>query len=214
MIATFFYFLFGLIGLSTQLSFTLDLISIFSYPFRALRRGCQKTCSELIKLQEIIKNILTIKKKYWVTCPYPEYLLNDCFKIVYICALPVVYYLIFITKVYSILLGGIILLCSFIQSLGANLALFLEEIGRISCTFIGLDIEEEELCTNKLTIKEKMDSIRCKMSLVEWEDVFKFKTMKDAFLGRSKETISFEEPITCEFVSIISVYEKFSQYIH
>lgn len=33
-----FYLLFGFIGLSTQISFTLDLISIFSYPFKAMRR--------------------------------------------------------------------------------------------------------------------------------------------------------------------------------
>lgn len=38
MITILFYLLFGFIGLSTQISFTLDLISIFSYPFRALRR--------------------------------------------------------------------------------------------------------------------------------------------------------------------------------
>ena len=38
MITTFFYLLCGFVGLSTQISFTLDLILIFSYPFRALRR--------------------------------------------------------------------------------------------------------------------------------------------------------------------------------
>jgi len=148
MFTTFFYFLFGLIGLSTQISFTLDLISIFSYPFRALKRACEKSCEHLVNLKNIMISILTIKKKYWVTCPYPEYLLNDCFKIVYICALPVVFYLILLTKIYSLLLGVNILICSFIQSIGANIALFLEEIGRMTCTMLGLDIEDESLCTN------------------------------------------------------------------
>lgn len=166
MITTFFYFLFGLIGLSTQISFTLDLISIFSYPFRALKRATEKACSQLVNLKDIMINILTIKKKYWVTCPYPEYLLNDCFKIIYICALPIVFYLILLTKVYSLLLGVTILICSIIQSLGANLAFFLEEIGRILCTLAGLDIEEDQLCVNKLSLKEKIESVMCKMSLV------------------------------------------------
>jgi hypothetical protein len=214
MITTFFYFLFGLIGLSTQISFTLDLISIFSYPFRALKRGTEKACQHLIDLKNIMINILTIKKKYWVTCPYPEYLLNDCFKIVYICALPVVFYLILLTKIYSLLFGTTILVCSFIQSLGANLALFLEEIGRMTITLVGLDIQDESLTTNDLSLKERIESLSGKLSLVEWEDVFKLKKMKEAFMGRPRETTSFEEPMTCQFISIISVYEKFSQYLH
>ena len=71
MITILFYLLFGFIGLSTQISLTLDLISVFSYPFRALRRFCEKACGHLINLKDIMINILTIKKKYWVTCPYP-----------------------------------------------------------------------------------------------------------------------------------------------
>ena len=58
-----------------------------------------------------------------------------------------------------------------------------------------------------------MESVKCKMSLVEWEGVFKLKNMKDAFMGRPEEVPSFEESMTCQFISIISVYEKFSQYI-
>lgn len=63
-----------------------------------------------MELKDIMINILTIKKKYWVTCPYPEYLLNDTFKIVYICALPLVFYLIFLTKIYSLFMGALILI--------------------------------------------------------------------------------------------------------
>ena len=142
------YLLFGLIGLSTQIALTLDLISLFSYPFRAMRRGCIKCSEHLTDLKDVMVNILTIKKKYWVTCPYPEYLLNDTFKIVYICALPLVFYLIFLTKAYSLFMGALTLIVSVIQDLGANLALFLEEIGRITCTLAGLDIEEDSLCSN------------------------------------------------------------------
>ena len=110
LVTVLFFLLFGLAGLSTQLSLTLDIISIFSYPFRAMRRFFDRSCSQLVKLKDIMINILTIKKKYWVTCPYPEYLLNDTFKIVYICALPLVFYLIFLTKIYSILMGTLILI--------------------------------------------------------------------------------------------------------
>lgn len=110
MITILFYLLFGLIGLSTQISFTLDLISLFSYPFRAMRRFTEKANSRLLELKDVMISILTIKKKYWVTCPYPEYLLNDTFKIVYICALPLVFYLIFLTKLYSLFMGALILL--------------------------------------------------------------------------------------------------------
>lgn len=110
LITTLFYLLFGCIGLSTQVAFTLDLISVFSYPFRALRRFCDWACGELIRVKDIMISILTIKRKYWVTCPYPEYLLNDTFKIVYICALPLVFYLIFLTKLYSLFMATLILI--------------------------------------------------------------------------------------------------------
>ena len=45
MITVLFYLLFGFIGLSTQIAFTLDIINIFSYPFRALRRFCEWSCA-------------------------------------------------------------------------------------------------------------------------------------------------------------------------
>lgn len=108
LIATLFYLLFGCIGISTQIAFTLDLISVFSYPFRVLRRLCDWACGELIRIKDIMISILTIKRKYWVTCPYPEYFLNDTFKIVYICALPLVFYLIVLTKLYSLLMASLI----------------------------------------------------------------------------------------------------------
>ena len=40
MITILFYLVLGLLGLSTQMAFTIDLLKIFSYPFRALGRGC------------------------------------------------------------------------------------------------------------------------------------------------------------------------------
>ena len=126
MVTILFYLLFGFMGLSTQIAFTLDLISVFSYPFRVLRRFFENTCSKLISLKEVMVNILTIKRKYWVTCSYPEYLLNDTFKIVYICALPLVFYLILVTKLYSLFMGSLILTFNLIQNIGANLALLLE----------------------------------------------------------------------------------------
>ena len=178
MITLLVYLLFGLIGLSNQIALTLDLISLFSYPFRALRRFCNWSSGQLTEIKDVMVNILTIKKKYWVTCPYPEYLLNDTFKIVYICALPLVFYLIFLTKVYSLFMGALILIFSTVQNLGANLALFLEEIGRITCTLGGLDIEEESLCSNKKDLKEKVASVRCKLAYVEWVSVFKLRKMR------------------------------------
>jgi hypothetical protein len=71
MIFALLYLLFGYIGISTQISFTLDLISVFSYPFRAMRRFCDRAFNDLNKLKGVMIDILTIKKKYWITCPYP-----------------------------------------------------------------------------------------------------------------------------------------------
>ena len=198
MITVLLYLLFGFIGLSTQISLTIDLISVFSYPFRALRRFCEKACGHLIQLKDVMINILTIKKKYWVTCPYPEYLLNDTFKIVYICALPLVFYLIFLTKLYSLFMGALILIFKtinvkipLIQNIGANLALFLEEIGRIACTLGGLDIEDESLCSNHKGAGERIESVKCKLAYVEWVPVFKWRRMKDTFMGREAEPLCF-----------------------
>ena len=158
-------------------------------------------------------NILTIKKKYWVTCPYPEYLLNDTFKIVYICALPLVFYLIFLTKLYSLFMGTLILIFRTIQNIGANISFFLEEIGRITCTLVGLDIEDEALCNNQKPMKEKMESVSCKLRYVEWVSVFKWRKMKETFIGEESEPLCFDEPMTCNFMSIETVYEHFSQYV-
>jgi hypothetical protein len=136
-------------------------------------------------------SILTIKKKYWVTCPYPEYLLNDTFKIIYICALPLVFYLLFITKLYCLFMNTLILIFSTMQNLGANLALFLEEIGRISSTMAGLDIEVDSLCSNKKSFKERVESVQCKLAYVEWVPVFKMRKMRDTFQGRQTEPLCF-----------------------
>jgi hypothetical protein len=213
MVTALFYLLFGLIGLSTQITLTLDLISIFSYPFRALRRSSEKACSQLIRLKDIMIDILTIKKKYWVTCPYPEYLLNDTFKIIYICALPLVFYLIFLTKIYSLFMGALILIFKTIQNLGANLALFLEELGRITCTLAGLEIVDDSLTSNGKSLRERLQSVNEKLGLVEWVSVFKWKKMRETFTGTETAALSFEEPASCGFMSIISVYEQLAQYI-
>lgn len=102
--------IFGYLGLSTQISFTLDLVSFFSYPFRALRKLSDKAYLRLVTLKSTLIDILTINKKYWVTCPYPEYLLTDTYKLVYICALPLIFSLIVLTKVYSILMSTLIVI--------------------------------------------------------------------------------------------------------
>lgn len=183
MVTVLLYLLFGWIGLSTQISFTLDLISVFSYPFRAMRRFCDWACNKLIKLKDTMINILTIKKKYWVTCPYPEYLLNDTFKIVYICALPLIFYLIFLTKAYSLFMSALVLVFKSIIRLGANLSLLVEETGRVVCTFLGLDVEGESLCYNRKNVMERVKSVWSKLSNVEWISVCKWKKMKDTFQG-------------------------------
>ena len=99
--------LYGYLGLSTQISFIIDLISIFSYPFRALRKICELTKNKLIFVKSSIIDILSIKKKYWLTCPYPDYLLSDSLKIVYICSLPIVLSLIIFLKAYSVLVSSL-----------------------------------------------------------------------------------------------------------
>lgn len=102
--------IFGYLGLSTQICYILDLISIFSYPFRLLRRLCDQAYLSLLNLKSMIIDILTINQKYWVTCPYPSYLLRDTFKIAYICALPLILSLLILTKAYSILMSTLIVM--------------------------------------------------------------------------------------------------------
>jgi hypothetical protein len=63
--------LFGYLGLSTQMCFTVDLVSLFSFPFKLCRRLCQKTFTSLQHLKNALIDILTIDRRYWVTCPYP-----------------------------------------------------------------------------------------------------------------------------------------------
>lgn len=99
--------LFGYLGLSTQISFILDLISIFSYPFRAFRRICDRAQESVISVKNAMIDILTTKRKYWLTCPYPDYLLSDAMKIVYICSLPLIFSLIIFLKAYSTLLSSL-----------------------------------------------------------------------------------------------------------
>lgn len=101
----------------------------------------------------------------------------------------------------------------FIQNLGANVSLFLEQIGRIICTMIGMDIEEESLRFNDKAFSEKMSLVAFKVKSVEWLSVFKWKKMKETFMGVQTEPLSFEEPADCSFVSIISVYQTFSVYL-
>lgn len=183
MVTVLLYLLFGCIGLSAQISFTLDLISVFSYPFRAMHRFCDWACNELVKLKDTMINILTIKKKYWVTCPYPEYLLNDTFKIVYICALPLVFYLIFLTKAYSLFMAALVLVFKTIIRIGANLSLLVEEAGRVVCTLLGVDVEGETLCYDTKTVMERVESAVIKLRNVEWISVCNWKKMKDNFQG-------------------------------
>ena len=90
-------------------------------------------------------NILTIKREYWVTCPYSEYLLKDTFKIVYICALPLVFYLIFLTKIYSLLMQILVYTINAIIDLGTNLTYCLEEMGTVFDIVFGLYIQEDSL---------------------------------------------------------------------
>lgn len=99
--------LFAYLGLSSQISFIVDLISIFSYPFRALRRICDKAKAKLTLIWNSIIDILSIKRKLWITCPYPDYFLSDSLKIIYICSLPLVFSLIIFLKAYSILISAL-----------------------------------------------------------------------------------------------------------
>ena len=76
--------------------------------------------------------------------------------------------------------------------MGTNLSLFLEEVGRITCTFVGLDLlDEHTLCYNDKTFLEKMESVTCKLSSVEWISVFTWKKIKDTFIGKEAEVLQW-----------------------
>jgi hypothetical protein len=62
---------FGYLGLSTLISFILDIILVFSYPFRVMRTVCDGVYASLEKLRKAIFDILTLERSYWITCPYP-----------------------------------------------------------------------------------------------------------------------------------------------
>ena len=102
--------LFGYLGLSTQISFTLDLLCLFSFPFRICRTIYTKSYFFLLWLNNAVVDILTIEVRYWVTCPYPKYLLKDSFKMVYICALPLLFSLLAVAKIYSLLMSAVLVL--------------------------------------------------------------------------------------------------------
>ena len=53
------------------------------------------------------------------------------------------------------LMSGLILLFRIMHDLGSNAALMLEEVGRIVCMMAGLDVEDERLCQNKRSVKER-----------------------------------------------------------
>ena len=145
-------------------------------------------------------NILTIKREYWVTCPYSEYLLKDTFKIVYICALPLVFYLIFLTKISSLLMQILVFTFNTIIDLGTNLTYCLEEMGAILNIIVGLNIEEDSLDDDESPSKMEL-MIRC-FEKVNWVGVLGWKSKE-----RTSVYIEEEEVLKkVECVSIISTY--------
>ncbi len=48
---------------------------------------------------------------------------------------------------------------------------------------IGMDIEEESLRINDKAFSEKMSLVAFKVKSVEWLSVFKWKKMKETFMG-------------------------------
>lgn len=105
----------GWLGLSTQIWLTVDLVYISSYPFRGFLKMCNFGHHHLLYVKHAVIDILTIKRKYWVTCPYPEYFLADPYKIVYVCTLPLIFVLLALTRIYSILMSFLIILSEIVM---------------------------------------------------------------------------------------------------
>jgi hypothetical protein len=94
------YIIYGYVGLSSQITLTVDLIYLFNMPTILIYKILARTYQFLLKITHIIKDILTINKEYWLTCPYPCLLLNDGIKLVYIATVPIIFYLIIVTVFY------------------------------------------------------------------------------------------------------------------
>ena len=71
MIAGLVCLVFGYLGLSTLISFMLDIILVFSYPFKVMRTICDRVYASLQKLRKATIDILTLNRGYWITCPHP-----------------------------------------------------------------------------------------------------------------------------------------------
>ena len=110
MVAGLLCLVFGYLGLSTLISFMLDLILVFSYPFKVMRTISDRVYASLQKLRQAMIDILTLNRGYWITCTHPSYLMKDTYKIIYICALPLLCSLILLAKVYSIFMSALILI--------------------------------------------------------------------------------------------------------
>jgi hypothetical protein len=54
-----------------------------------------------VLVKNYLIDVLTIPHKQWVTCPYPQHLLADTYKLIYICALPLTYFIVTLVHVYS-----------------------------------------------------------------------------------------------------------------
>lgn len=102
------YIIFGYVGLSSQITLTVDLIYVFNMPTIFIYKILAHLYQFLLKIVKIMTNLLTINKQYWLSCPYHPFLLSDGMKIIYIAIIPLLAYLIIVIMFYYLWLAVVI----------------------------------------------------------------------------------------------------------
>lgn len=102
------YLIFGYIGLSAQVTLTVDLIYLCNLPTIALYKLLAKAYQLLLKYLWVLVELLSKSEERWLSCPYPSWMLQDGCKVVYICCLPILTFLMVVVAFYYIWLTFVI----------------------------------------------------------------------------------------------------------
>jgi hypothetical protein len=102
------YIIYGYVGLSAQITLTVDCIYLFNMPTILIYKILAIIYQFLLRIVKVMNNLLSINEAYWLTCPYPSFLLRDGMKIIYIAMVPVLAYLLIIIVFYYLWLAVVI----------------------------------------------------------------------------------------------------------
>ena len=102
------YIVFSYIGLSAQVTLTVDLIYLFNLPTILIYKAVARAYTLLGKTLKTLWQLFTRREETWLTCPYPSYLLSDKFKIIFGGLILLLFYLLSILAFYYLWLAVVI----------------------------------------------------------------------------------------------------------